>query len=246
MIDTKTAILTALTQLDTTNDEHWTGDGLPRLDALAKLMHVSNVKRGDVTEAAPNFTRDNATLEAPEVPAEPTGATAMGGSSDPLGPDESDVSTAQAADADDATDPAGQPPAITLDESLEGLFDDDEPANEMDEAELAVAEAKAKLEEAEAAANEAKKVVAEAQKDVDRIVAERDANKSPHEDMEARLTYIRRQHQMRAERAGAAHAVLKGINLENLDPRSPLDRAMARKKGFGNRGRPQMPMKKDG
>ena len=54
------SIQTALELLDPANDEHWTADGLPRVDVVAELLGDSNVKRSDITDAAPNFTRESA------------------------------------------------------------------------------------------------------------------------------------------------------------------------------------------
>jgi hypothetical protein len=49
----------ALLALDPNNDEHWTGDGSPRIDAL----QISGIKRADITAVAPHFTRENPTLD---------------------------------------------------------------------------------------------------------------------------------------------------------------------------------------
>mgnify|MGYP000601293132 CR=1 FL=1 len=58
-------ILTALGQLDSLNNDHWTGDGSPAMKALEAIMEDSSVTRKQVTEAAPLFTRSNPTL--PEI-----------------------------------------------------------------------------------------------------------------------------------------------------------------------------------
>lgn len=55
------AIRAALAKLDATNDDHWTENGNPRLDALG---FSSTPKRADVTAAAPLFTRSNPVLDA--------------------------------------------------------------------------------------------------------------------------------------------------------------------------------------
>jgi len=52
-------ILAAVTQLDPANDEHWTADGQPRLDAVENLLG-SDTSRKAVTNAAPEFTRGHA------------------------------------------------------------------------------------------------------------------------------------------------------------------------------------------
>lgn len=53
-----------LAQLDPANGEHWTADGLPRLDVLKGLAGFA-VTRDDLNKVAPGFTRKNA-----EVPGE--------------------------------------------------------------------------------------------------------------------------------------------------------------------------------
>jgi hypothetical protein len=63
-----TTIIEALQLLDVTNDDHWTADGLPRVDVIASIVNEKSLKRGDITKAAPTFTRENPTTE---VVAEP-------------------------------------------------------------------------------------------------------------------------------------------------------------------------------
>lgn len=58
----KQKILDALAQLSPGNADHWTGDGLPRLDVMKELVG-SPVSRQQVTEAAPSFSKANAVLE---------------------------------------------------------------------------------------------------------------------------------------------------------------------------------------
>lgn len=67
----------ALSKLDATNDEHWTADGLPRLDVVGGLAG-GQVKRQDVTNARPGFTRESAaesndTQPTVETAVEPVG-----------------------------------------------------------------------------------------------------------------------------------------------------------------------------
>jgi|GEM_PF-6358505 len=54
----KDKIIEALARLDTANDEHWTTEGLPRLDVMKEIVGGS-VSRSDVTEAVKGFTRNN-------------------------------------------------------------------------------------------------------------------------------------------------------------------------------------------
>lgn len=51
-------IKAALSQLDKNNDDHWTTNGLPRLDVLKDLTGDKSVTRKMVTDADPSFTRE--------------------------------------------------------------------------------------------------------------------------------------------------------------------------------------------
>ncbi len=70
----KMTLAEALDELDIDNDEHWTADGLPRLDTLEEYMGTKPA-RAAVKAAAPHFSRTNPQLasildadgEAPET-----------------------------------------------------------------------------------------------------------------------------------------------------------------------------------
>lgn len=63
----KEKILDALKKLDPANEDHWTSDGLPRLDVVNTHMEGAQVTRQQITEVAKGFTQKNPTLEtAPE------------------------------------------------------------------------------------------------------------------------------------------------------------------------------------
>jgi hypothetical protein len=243
MSDKNAAIVKALQQLDPKNDDHWTNDGLPRLDAI---KGVSGLKREDVTAAAPHFTKDNPVFEAPKADGgESTSGQGADAAPTPQADEQQGDQDEQAQD-DEAGDGDDEQGAGDDEEGDQAEEQDDEleelPA-ELDEAEAAVLEAKAKLAEAQEQQAAAQKVVNEAQAKHDRLVEIRDSQRRPHQDMEDRMAFIKRQAQMRAERAGASAEILKGLNVDKLDPRSPLDRSMARKTGFGHRPRPQVPLK---
>lgn len=67
MAKTNEEILEAVRGLDPKNDEHWTTDGMPRLDAVENLLG-GDVSRKSVTNAAPNYTRAVASelVDAPQ------------------------------------------------------------------------------------------------------------------------------------------------------------------------------------
>lgn len=58
----KKKIREALAALDPANHSDWTDDGMPALDAVSTLLG-ENVKRADVTAAAPGFTREHREFE---------------------------------------------------------------------------------------------------------------------------------------------------------------------------------------
>ena len=48
----------ALSQLDTLDDDLWTSEGYPKIDAVKELLGRS-VTRQEIVEAAPQFSRSN-------------------------------------------------------------------------------------------------------------------------------------------------------------------------------------------
>lgn len=76
-------IQAALKQLDPNNPNHWTQEGLPRLETIRILLGDPSVAREQVTSAAPTFSRTNlvvgeqpkvsVTLEQPGLPEMPQG-----------------------------------------------------------------------------------------------------------------------------------------------------------------------------
>lgn len=60
-------LIEALLELDPENPNHWTSDGLPKVDALRFATANPSLTRDDITTAAPLFTRDNRVLEEPET-----------------------------------------------------------------------------------------------------------------------------------------------------------------------------------
>jgi len=50
-------ILDALKQLNPKNDEHWTNEGRPRIDAVERILGDSTITRARINEVAPDFVR---------------------------------------------------------------------------------------------------------------------------------------------------------------------------------------------
>lgn len=148
-------ILDALSKLDPKNDEHWTADKLPRLDAMGGTF-----KRQEVTRAAPNFNRDHPDLtpvpsavETPVATPETKPAVAYGLESSEFG---------GASDEDDEPDEVDAP----------------EPPSPEEQKELDQAAAKAAEDVAAKAA-----AVEAANADLERATAESDALKLAKEAM---------------------------------------------------------------
>lgn len=104
----------ALALLDPAVEEHWTSDGLPRMDALVDLTGDSSITRKAVTNAAPSLTRRTAAelegepeepAEAPEEPAEPP---AEAPPEEPAAPAEPE--SEPEAPAEEPVDPSSPPP----------------------------------------------------------------------------------------------------------------------------------------
>ena len=53
----KAAIRQALDQLDHTNDDQWTADGMPLTAVVQQLANDMTIKRSDINESAPGFER---------------------------------------------------------------------------------------------------------------------------------------------------------------------------------------------
>lgn len=55
----------AIKQLDITNDNHWTADGLPRIETIKFLTGNTTITRDVIEAALPGFKRQNALVEVP-------------------------------------------------------------------------------------------------------------------------------------------------------------------------------------
>lgn len=56
------AVAAAVRRLDPHVDLHWTQRGLPRVEAVVALSRVEGLRRADIEEAAPGYTRSTARL----------------------------------------------------------------------------------------------------------------------------------------------------------------------------------------
>jgi hypothetical protein len=223
MTDTN-KLVAALSQLDSGNTNHWTAEGLPRLDTLKMLAGDPSLTREQVTAAAPGYTRENrvvnlaaevaaavppAATKPADPPAAPASVTNEGGDN---GAD--DALAGGAASQEVAPSAAGQGAAP-------------------EEGELAGAQRV--LAEALAAEEEAKRAVAKATATLDRLL-EADAKSRPAVSSFAPVEGYLKSQQAAREARGARMLELKGIPLKDILPKpAPIDAAFARKTGFGHK-----------
>lgn len=263
----------ALATLDPENDDHWTSDGLPRMEVVEDLVGDKSIKRKDVTDADPEFTRETAKARKTETPDEPNDDTA---SDEPdAGTDAPDGSGDDPEPDGDAGSEEGEPQVQSQDGDEQGDPEDDEPVDE-DEAEgpslddillLEYADVAADPELMEAYITAASIKGNELARERDRLTEElktlgfrqelisrtlqRYNRANPKKNANPIGDYIRRQHEARQKRAERAQAFLEGGTsaadvIEQLRVGSKLDAAMRqRKPALGStRPDPRLPVQR--
>lgn len=214
MAKTNEEILEALLGLSPGNDEHWTADGLPRLDAVENLLGAS-VTRKQLTNAAPDFNRAMAQSVVDEAASqgdtEPSDTDKTQPDADPQSPEvpgEADMATADASGPDDF-DPLAEGPG-------------DEEA-ELDEA---IQEAQDRVSAIQRALEQGKLALAEAEQDLANAVNAKNSAFPPMSAAAAIQQFQRSEHEKRA----AARGVVLG------SVASPIDAALkARRTNQGRR-----------
>lgn len=220
----------ALQALDPQNDEHWTSDGSPRMDTLQELTGDESLTRKQVREIAPTFTRETAGQTPPEDPGV-SPETEQGATAAPPTQDDEDEQETPPVDEDD-------------DRPEEGAEDDEAALAEEDDLTRELEEAEAELAEREAELAERRKEIDQVRARRDELVERRDRAKTPHDDTVERMNFIRRQAQLRAERAGEAQLARElAMQAKGLAGASALDQSMARRMGRGHDRPPARPLK---
>lgn len=206
-------IITALKKLDPTKDEHWTSDGLPRIDVVKELAGDPSITRDNIVAAAPLYNRS-------------TGFPALGVVTPPVG-------TAPSA----GTAPPAPPAPVVAPPPAPGPKKGDPEA--LHNAELAVADAQADIEEMDKWLAEANKERTRRMRVRDAAQVALDALQPIQTNGDAIQAYLAQQKrnlEARGQQIAKAAAFQKehGFKLADLLPkRSPLDSAMARKNNRG-------------
>lgn len=227
-------IVEALLKLDVKNDNHWTADGLPRLDTVKMLASDQSLTRDSVAAAAPGFSRATATgYTAPSAEQQAPQAQGQGGnggqqqSAAPAAPQAS-----QATESDQQSDDldAGQAEQPSM-EGAAGVATDDITALEeaLAEQEELVTKIRAHKVEVDKAFEEAR-----AKEDELRVkLEEARPQRSTGNDIQDYLAAQRKNLEARAARQQMIRE--SGINLKELasNLKAPIDAARARRNTRG-------------
>lgn len=226
----KNAIVAALRELDPLNDDHWTADGAPRMDALEALLGDKSVTRKEVVEAAPDFNREKAGTLGDESDEE-EGQT--NGSQDEEQEDEKQ-------DPEDR-DPDSElviPTGMSEQEFVQWLLT--VKADDLPELEETLKDQLNQIvrgiEQARELLAKTRRAVSATRQRIDQV-APKASNQSAIND------FIRAQTEARAAKVARRNEILKGVKADELDPRAPIDAAMARKTKRGTQ-RPVRPILK--
>lgn len=215
MAKTNEEILEALLGLSPGNDEHWTADGLPRLDAVENLLGAS-VTRKQLTNAAPDFNRAMAQSVVEEATSQ--GDDAEQPDADKAEPDADPQSPEDPSETDTATAGTGGPD--DFDPLAEG------PGDEEDMLDASVQDAQDRVSTIQRALEQGRLALAEAEQALADAAKAKNSAFPPLSAAEAIQQFQRSEHEKRA----AARGVVLG------SVASPIDAALkARRTNQGRR-----------
>lgn len=221
-------VIESLKQLDVNNDNHWTADGLPRLDTVRMIASDASLTRETLDTIAPGFNRANAQTWEPSEQGSPK--SVQDTPQDQTQPTSTDQQTStQDNQADSATTESSSTEQPTETEAQQ--------ASEVEAYETALKhlkECEAKTAEALQVQADANAKVAEAlqAEDIARKRVDSLAPEEKNEDVVQR--YLRNQVKALEEQAELAAKIAEsGINLDALRQQlqlSPLDSALSQRK----------------
>lgn len=228
-------ITDALSKLDPANENHWTQEGLPRLDTIKILAGDPSLTREAVTAAAPDFNRASAQQAAAgaqqagagTTPAAPTKHAPQGAASGPSasGPSASETPPLAPPAPPESDLPTLNPPPLAE-------------VSDADNLNARIAEAKLQLSDAQDRLQLAKQDLSDAQNKVSDLEAQ--LKETSVGAANPITEYLKSQQRVLEERGVKRQLIREsGLNLKELAKqlKSPLDSAMERKNGRGG-GRP--------
>lgn len=244
----KDKILEALSQLDPLNDDHWTTDGAPRMDAIEAIVGDKSITRKDIVNAAPDFNREKAS-QPPEDDeqsgdqgeAQENQTNGEGSQEQQPNPDDEQGKDPDLEDQEDKDEPQGEleiPTGQTEAEFIQWMLT--LKANDLESLEETLKEQINQLaqgiEQAKELIIKTRRAVTATRQRIQQIVPG-----STNQD--AINDFIKAQNAARAAKVARRNEILKGVKVDELDPRAPIDAAMARKTKRGTQ-RPVRPILK--
>ncbi len=252
-------ILDFVTELDPTNDELWTADGLPKVEVVQKGLGHDEITRKDITNAAPTFSRETQRIARDEA-AKAAAPEPASGKQPVVADGARDEKPIAAAPEPDVTDEAPQPsepePAVAKvdpDPKLvaESPVDDkglpeDQPELDRLEGELAVKTVL--MNDAQKKATIARTLADTLSNEVNTLNRRIDAliKHDPNANTSGVRAYLKQQHKNREERAAG---IKRFVAATSMDPRdvskalgpAPIDAAMRARKPSRGAARPNWP-----
>lgn len=220
----------ALRGLDPANKDHWTANGLPRMDVLEQALGLksSDIKREQVTAVAPKFSRTNRVID--------------GVNFDEGKDDDNTGQPTQTVVAPPAT-PVVAP--VVSDAAAEGLpVPDEVELTEEEKLEAGILACQLNRVEIQAKIKALQGEIKELDATEEKLGEELEALKPADDNQSAIQAYIRSQSEQRAQRMAKRNAVLAQVDPAALAAKSPIDQAMAGRKAARGAKRPQVPLKK--
>ncbi len=229
MAKTNEEILEAVRGLDPQNDEHWTADGLPRLDAVENLLG-GDVSRKAVTNAAPDFTRTVATelVGASEDGEPPVDEPPVEGDKDEAPTEDESVepeADQQSSEPTQETDTASATGPEQNDEDDEDPLAEG-PADFEAELDAEIAEAQQQISDIQRGLEEGKRMLLEAEEKLGKLVDEKN-RQFPPMTQAAAIQQFQRNEQ-------AKRALARGVGTIS----SPLDTALSARRKVRRQGAP--------
>lgn len=225
-------IIEALKELDVLNDDHWTADGAPRIDAVGNLLGDFKVARKDIIEAAPKFDRTHPFEQEQKEEIE-------GDGSGEVLPEikENEKDKLEKLVVEIKQEELVDVPIFHGGEAIQHFVKTLKKVSKEEAADFVIEVRKEltlvhkELENAQIKARAVKKMLDLAKSHALTI----DPNTS---DGQAIRDYINSQNEARLKRVTRSNSVLKGIRIKDLLPKSPLDTAMSIRKPARGSQRP--------
>lgn len=236
----------ALGQLDPHDPDHWTGDGLPRIDVMRKLTGVAKLTRQEITNGDPAFTRGGGVTPAVPVTSE-----------DPELNDHAEDEDAKAEPEAEAEAEVDDPQPVVVKDPTPADLDDElvlslSPKEAMASYDMAVRYTQAVANRCNDLAGARSKIDKEMtdlgrRSDLVSRVIERMKSYPKHHDTSEIRRYLDAQAEARAKRAKAAKQFIQqGTSVKDvvelLTIGSKLDRAMKQRKPERGSTRPKLGM----